>query len=230
MAGEDVQPRMVGSGGQRALGIRLGMAHRAGDVHQPVVGHHARSPSLGALVFRAPCLLGLRGRLAFHDDRHDPFVVAVVPLDCLAARLARVGAVLAGLRVAGRAAAADPEPTGDQLVQGDLPARRAWLDRLYRLPGALAAGQVPPRVVPALLLLPFLELTFAAGALLRRLPRLPGLGAGGVVRARDTLGARAGRISWVPSRRTMVTSEAGGRSYARSSGAATYDCPFGPGH
>lgn len=30
VAGEDVQPRMVGSGGQRALGIRLGVAHRRG--------------------------------------------------------------------------------------------------------------------------------------------------------------------------------------------------------
>ncbi|MGW7673959.1 hypothetical protein ACWGJX_43920 [Streptomyces sp. NPDC054775] len=47
---------------------------------------------------------------------------------------------------------------------------------------------------------------------------------------RDSFGARTGRVSCVPSRRTMVTSDAGGRSYDGSSGAATYDCPFGPGH
>jgi hypothetical protein len=67
--GKDVPPRLMGSGGQRTLGIRVGVAHRAGDLHQPVAGHHALGPPLGAPVFRALCLLGLRGGLALLRSR-----------------------------------------------------------------------------------------------------------------------------------------------------------------
>lgn len=74
-------------------------------------------PPAGPLVFRAPCLLGPRGGLAFLHDRLDPLIVVEPPLDRFAAWLARVGAVLASLRAADGAVAANPEPAGDLLVQ-----------------------------------------------------------------------------------------------------------------
>lgn len=72
--------------------------------------------------------------------------------------------------------------------------------------------------------------TVAAGALLCRFPRLPGLGAGGVVRApgQPRGQGRPGLLGAVATH----DGDVGGRrpSYAGSSGAARYGYPFGPGH
>lgn len=104
------------------------------------------------------------------------------------ARADRVVATTSPVSARGVATSAAPttsrltDNAGPQAALPRRPPRRTGLDRLHRRWGALA-GQVPPRVVPALLLLPFLELPLASGALLRQPPRLLGVGAGEVVRA-----------------------------------------------
>lgn len=55
---------------------------------------------LSAPVLRFAGLPGLRRRLTFLHGRLDPLVMTVFTPDGLAATLARVGAVLAGLRIA----------------------------------------------------------------------------------------------------------------------------------